>query len=209
VKIKVCGMRDPENIAQVADLKLDYMGFIFYPGSKRYVNDISEEVLSKIPTETIKTGVFVDASFEDIVAAVNKYHLQAVQLHGNETPELCKQLKKEGLEVIKAFGVDESFDFDVLEEYTEVVDHFLFDTKTSLHGGSGKVFDWKSLNAYPYDKSYFLSGGLSLENIKNIEHIEDKRLYAIDINSKFELKPAVKDVEQVKKAIGYIRLKEN
>ncbi len=201
-------MREPENIAQVADLNPDYMGFIFYPGSKRYVSTIDTEILKKIPAGISKTGVFVDSSYEDIIAAMNKYNLDAVQLHGGESPELCKLLKQEGAEVIKAFGIDIDFDFTALEKYTAVTDHFLFDTKTSLHGGSGNVFDWKALEKYPYDKTYFLSGGLGLENIEEIQHIEDKRLYAIDLNSKLESKPGVKDVEKVKKAIHNIRSKE-
>ncbi|HCN83942.1 MAG TPA: N-(5'-phosphoribosyl)anthranilate isomerase [Sphingobacteriaceae bacterium] len=201
-------MREPDNISQVMDINPDYMGFIFYQGSKRYVNDIDSEALKKIPSGIRKTGVFVDSSFEDITAAINKYHLDAVQLHGEESPELCRRLKQEGIEVIKAFGINNDFDFTVLEEYTMVTDHFLFDTKTSSHGGSGKVFDWKSLEKYPYQTTYFLSGGLSLDNIEDIQHIEDKRLYAIDINSKFESEPGIKDVEKIKKAINYIRLKK-
>ena len=201
-------MREPDNITQVADLYPDYMGFIFYQGSKRYVNDIDTEILNKIPSGVRKTGVFVDSSFEDITTAINKYNLDAVQLHGSESPELCKRLKQVGTEVIKAFGIDSDFDFTVLEKYGAVTDHFLFDTKTSLHGGSGKVFDWKVLEKYPCDKTYFLSGGLSLENIEEIQNIEDKRLYALDINSKFELNQGVKDFEKVKKAINYIRSKE-
>lgn len=201
-------MKEPDNIIQVADLKPDYMGFIFYPGSKRYVNDADTEILKKIPSRVRKTGVFVDSTFEDITAAIHKYDLDAVQLHGGESPELCKRLKQDGTEVIKAFGIDSDFDFTALEKYTAVTDHFLFDTKTSLHGGSGKVFDWKVLKKYTCDKTYFLSGGLSLENIEEIQKIEDKRLYAVDLNSKFELNPGVKDAEKVENAINYIRSKE-
>ena len=208
MKIKVCGMMEPVNIQKVTDLKPDYLGFIFYPGSKRYVDKLGEEVINAIPPGIKKTGVFVDSSYKEILNNIKKNSLDAVQLHGNETAELCMALKKEGTEIIKAFGVDENFDFKTLEPYLEAVDYFLFDTKTSMYGGSGKIFDWKLLEQYPYKTSYFLSGGLSADNLSKIKHIEDQRLYAVDLNSKFETEPGIKDVKKLKRAVNYIRFKE-
>lgn len=201
-------MREPDNIAQVAELKPDYMGFIFYPESKRYVSDLDEGILNKIPAGIKKTGVFVNSSVEQLVSTINDYHLDAVQLHGSESPELCRNLKLEGVEVIKAFGLDPAFDFAVLEKYEDAADYFLFDTRTVAYGGSGITFDWKMLKNYSSEKPFFLSGGLSAENLKDIEHIDNKQLYAVDINSKFESEPGVKDIEKVRTAINYIRLKE-
>lgn len=205
MKIKVCGMKEPVNIRQVTDLKPDYLGFIFYPGSKRHVGDINEEILDKISSGIKKTGVFVNAGFDEIFTIVKRYKLDAVQLHGDESAELCKELKDQGIEVIKAVGIDENFDFITLEPYLEAVDYFLFDTKTHIYGGSGEIFDWKLLEKYPYEMSYFLSGGISADNLAEIKLIGDQRLYAVDLNSKFEIKPGIKDVEKVKKAINYIR----
>jgi len=198
-------MRHAENVREVADLKPDYLGFIFYKDSKRYVGDIDLNILNDIPSEIIKTGVFVNAGYDEIVGIARKYKLDAVQLHGYESPELSRKLKDQGLEVIKAFGIDEIIDFRILEPYLDAVDHFLFDTKVQGYGGSGKKFDWKLLEKYTYKVSYFLSGGISQENLSEIKHIEDERLYAVDLNSQFEMEPGIKDVEKVKEAIDYIR----
>ena len=207
MKIKVCGMREPENIREIADLKPDYMGFIFYSLSKRYAGEMDPAIADKIPPEINKTGVFVDADLNEILRFVKKYKLDAVQLHGVEPADLCIELKEQGLEVIKAFGIDSIFDFSVMKKYEGAADHFLLDTKTSGHGGSGKTFDWELLKQYPYNTSYFLSGGLSNDNLKETEGIEDERLYALDLNSRFEISAAIKNVQEVKTAINYIRSK--
>lgn len=191
-------MRNRENIDALADLQPDYMGFIFYPGSKRYADKLDVPTLNNLPVSIIKTGVFVDASAQEIRKIVENYNLGAVQLHGGETPTVCRELKSAGVEVIKAFGVDESFNFGILDQYENAVDYFLFDTKTSQHGGSGRIFDWNLLKAYRLDKPYFLSGGLSSENINNILSITDRRLYALDLNSRFEVEPGLKNIEQLK-----------
>jgi phosphoribosylanthranilate isomerase len=202
MKIKVCGMREPENIRQVADLHPDYMGFIFYPFSKRYVGNINEKVLNSISSGIKKTGVFVDS--DELFSIIDRYKLDAVQLHGDESAALCRELKDKGLEVIKAVGVDEDFDFKALEPYLEAVDYFLFDTKVPGYGGSGKLFDWKLLEQYPYTASYFLSGGLGQDNLPEIKRMTDKRLYAVDLNSRFETEPGIKDVEKIEAAIKII-----
>ena len=189
-------MRDPANIQAVVALQPDYLGFIFYPGSKRYVADLDVQVMDAIPGNIRKTGVFVDASLESIAAVVSSYRLSAVQLHGSEDADFANALKNAfpHVEVIKAFGLHEAFDFSVLTAFEPVIDYFLFDTQTAEHGGSGRKFDWTLLNDYNLNLPYFLSGGIGLESLQAIREVSDPRLYAIDINSKFELAPALKDV---------------
>lgn len=204
--LKICGMRLAANIASVAALQPDYMGFIFYQKSPRFISDVSAELIKYIPP-TIKTvGVFVDEDLEIVKEKVKLHQLKAVQLHGAESNSYCTQLKLafSELEIIKAFGIDEDFDFDILSEYKTGADFFLFDTKTKAHGGSGKTFDWKILSAYSLNKPYFLSGGIDLGHAKEISEIEDLRLYAIDINSRFEIEPGIKDVEKINKFINEI-----
>ena len=199
LKLKICGMKFAANIAAVAGLKPDYLGFIFYDKSPRYISDVSAELIKYVPSEVKTVGVFVDEDLEIVKKKINLYQLKAVQLHGSEAPEYCAELKStfNNLEVIKAFGVDEDFDFSNLDAYKNVVDFFLFDTKTKAHGGSGKTFDWKILESYTLDKPYFLSGGIDLEHADAISTTKDERLYALDINSRFEIEPGVKDVERI------------
>jgi phosphoribosylanthranilate isomerase len=192
-------MRDPANIQAVVALQPDYLGFIFYRGSKRFVANLSESAMDAIPAGIYKTGVFVNASLEDIAAAVTKYSLSALQLHGTEDPVFAEAIKIAfpDIEVIKAFGIHKSFDFTQLNAFETVVDYFLFDTQTVAHGGSGKQFDWTLLDDYTLNLPYFLSGGIGLESLQAIQEINDPRLYAIDINSKFEIAPAFKDVAKL------------
>lgn len=195
MKFKVCGMK--YNAAEVASLAPDYLGFIFWDRSSRYFNGI----IPDLPEEIKKTGVFVDAAFDEILGIVKKNSLQAVQLHGKESPQLCTQLKKEGLEVIKVFSIKDDFDFSILEPYETSCDFYLFDTKGKLPGGNGYAFDWSILNTYPSKKPFFLSGGIGLEEVEKIKSIlnSDLPVYAIDVNSKFELKPGQKSIEQLEK----------
>ena len=197
IKLKICGMKHAANIAAVAALEPDYLGFIFYAKSPRFINEISSEVIKYVPSSIKTTGVFVNEDLAVVKAYVIKYNLKAVQLHGNEKIAFCKALKETGVVVIKAFGIDAHFDFDQLEAYQDVVDYFLFDTQTATHGGSGKVFDWKLLSNYHLQKPYFLSGGIGLEHASAIKEIKDPRLYAIDVNSKFEIEPGLKDVDKL------------
>ena len=206
MKIKICGMRLPVNIKEVALLQPNYMGLIFYRSSKRYVKDLDPEILKELPASIKLTGVFVNVEFDEITRIIEKYGLKAVQLHGEETADLCQKLRYHGVEVIKAFGVDEHFDFKTLDKYDGKVDHYLFDTKTALFGGSGMQFDWKLLDRYPYKTTFFLSGGIGPDQIKELKNIKDDRLYAIDLNSKFELEPGVKDTCKVNQAINDVRL---
>ncbi|MDN3587626.1 phosphoribosylanthranilate isomerase [Pedobacter aquatilis] len=200
-------MKFAANIAAIAELQPDYLGFIFYDKSPRFISDVSAELIKYIPAEIKTVGVFVNEDLETVKQKVKFHQLKAVQLHGNETPDYCQQLKDNfnDLEVIKAFGLDEDFDFSILDVYVAAVDYFLFDTKTKAHGGSGKTFDWQILKQYRLDKSYFLSGGIDLEHAASINEIKDERLYALDINSRFEIEPGFKNVEKVIEFVKEIR----
>ncbi len=205
MKIKVCGMKHAANIAEVANLHPDYLGFIFYPKSPRFISEVSAELIKYVPAEIKTVGVFVNEEIDEVKIKIAKHQLKAVQLHGAESVAYCAELKSVGIEVIKAFGVHPDFDFEQLEPYVPVVDYFLFDTQTPTHGGSGKVFDWKLLDDYQLDQPYFLSGGIGLEHAQQIKTIQDPRLYAIDVNSKFELEPGLKDVEQLKEFFDNVK----
>lgn len=194
------------NTVEVAALKPDYLGFIFWEPSKRCY----KEELAIIPHKIKKVGVFVDAALTEIIEKTKKHQLLGVQLHGNENPEFCKQLKSEllGVEIIKVFSIKNDFDFNLLEPFEEVCDFFLFDTKGKLPGGNGYKFDWKVLNDYPSTKPFFLSGGIGLDDVDSIKEFkqgpESQYCHAIDVNSKFELKPGLKDVEKLKEFIKAI-----
>ncbi|MCH1518080.1 MAG: phosphoribosylanthranilate isomerase [Flavobacteriaceae bacterium] len=193
MKLKVCGMRAPENIKALSALTPDYMGFIFWAPSSRYVETTTPE----LPSAIKKTGVFVDASVDYIQSMVLQHKLQAIQLHGEETPQYCALVQDFGVEVIKAFSVKDSFDFSQLEPYETSCDFFLFDTKGELPGGNGYGFDWSLLTNYPSQKPFFLSGGIGLEHTPQIKALlnTDLPLHAIDVNSKFELAPALKNID--------------
>jgi len=208
LKIKVCGMRTPENISGVAFAFPDYLGFIFYPKSKRFVGfEPLSDVLSIIPDSVKKVGVFVDEAPEKVFEIYRNWNLNVIQLHGNETPEYCQQIQDSGITVFKAFSVDERFDFNSLSAYSEVCNYFLFDTKSQLPGGTGQKFNWQLLENYKGDVPFFLSGGIGPEDIDAISQFSHPKLFGIDINSGFEISPALKDVEKVKNFISGIRSK--
>lgn len=206
-------MREAGNIRELQELNPDYIGFIFYPHSKRFIGKPDATLLTSINANIKKTGVFVDEAMDQIADYVIKYDLDAVQLHGSETPEFCRSFRKflqnmqteKHVEIIKAFGISSGFDFSTLSGYEDFVDYFLFDTKTADHGGSGLTFDWGILNSYHGKKAYFLSGGLSADNLDGLCKLKDARLYAVDLNSKFELEPGVKDIKCLKKVFGELR----
>lgn len=201
MKVKVCGMKYLDNIQDVAALGVDYLGFIFYEKSARFVAELPK---LDLPASIQKVGVFVNspqAYVEEKIAS----GLDAIQLHGAESPSLCEALKKHGLPILKAFGIGQSFDWASLRPYVGLVDYFLFDTKSKSYGGTGQTFDWSSLEAYPYETAYFLSGGLSVDNIHTSLSIHDKRLIGLDLNSRFEIAPALKDVQALNQALKIIR----
>ena len=199
LKLKVCGMRDPENIREVAGLNPDFIGFIFYSGSPRYAGEmVNADSVSFIPESIKKTGVFVDEDYETIIKIAGEINLDFIQLHGKESPELCIRLREEGYGIFKAFSVGEGFRYRDMEPYAGSVDYFLFDTKGMLHGGSGMSFDWGILNDYPFDVPFLLSGGLSLDNIDQVKMIQSKYLAGLDVNSRFETAPGIKDIGKLR-----------
>jgi phosphoribosylanthranilate isomerase len=206
MKIKICGLRDSENIKAVEALSPDYMGFICYDKSPRFISGMQDDELVNISTNIIKVGVFVDEDADNISKLIYKYKFDAIQLHGKESPEFCDMYKHE-VEVIKAFGIDEKFDFAKLDAYKNKVNYFLFDTKTAAHGGSGRTFDWAILNQYKLDVPFFLSGGLSLDNLDEVKKIKHPAFYGVDLNSKFELSPGLKDIDKLIQAYNIINSK--
>jgi len=204
MQIKVCGLKEPENILSVESLAPDYMGFIFYGNSPRFVGNLPPKTLSNIATPIHKTAVFVNEGAATVDALIDQYKFDAVQLHGSESPDFCRYYKKK-VKVIKAFGVDSMFDFSLLNQYLNKTDFFLFDTKTDTHGGSGKTFDWSALNNYELDVPFFLSGGLSPDNLEEVTKITHPQFYGVDLNSKFEVSPGIKNIEKLKKAFNIIK----
>ncbi|PKV52412.1 phosphoribosylanthranilate isomerase [Aquimarina sp. MAR_2010_214] len=219
MKLKVCGMKYHENIKAAAALKPDYLGFIFYENSPRNF----EGEIPKLPDHINKVGVFVNESINQVVSKIAKHSLDAIQLHGDESPEYCKALKEVELslpvskngkeigferynfEVWKVFSIKDQFDFKVLQPYEGVVDYFLFDTKGKEKGGNGYTFDWSVLKGYPSSTPFILSGGIGLDEIEAVvsfqESPESKYLHAIDVNSKFESEPGLKKTENLEKFI--------
>jgi len=209
MKIKICGMLHKDNIKDVAALNPDFMGFIFYPKSPRYVvGKLNPEIMESLPPSIIKTGVFVNESFENILDLAKMYNLTALQLHGEETPQFCDRLRDLGFIIIKAFRVDENFSFAQLNVYETSCDYFLFDTKTSAYGGSGKKFDWSILKQYNNSKPIFLSGGIAPDDEPAISELHDLNIYALDLNSKFEIEPGLKDVGKLTTFVTNIRANE-
>ena len=206
MKIKICGMKFPENIQEIAALQPDYLGFIFYDQSKRYVLDENKEAFSdfifKGDLRIQKVGVFVNDEIKNIIRIATEYDINIIQLHGDETPEFCENLQLLDFKIIKAFGINEDFDFSVLGEYSEVCDYFLFDTKSKEYGGTGHHFDWNLLKQYNNAKPIFLSGGLEIQDIPTIHYLlKDINIHALDFNSKLEKNYGLKDVVKCKEVI--------
>ena len=202
MKLKICGMKYPENIIDVGSLLPDYMGFIFWEKSSRYFDGI----IPNLPKSIKKTGVFVNENLEEILEKILKHDLQAIQLHGKESVEFClnlksetENLKQDPIEIIKVFSIKDDFDFEELKPFEAVCDYFLFDTKGKLPGGNGTTFDWKALEKYPSTKPFFLSGGIGINELEAVNEILKTNLpiYAIDVNSKFEIEPGLKNKEQL------------
>jgi phosphoribosylanthranilate isomerase len=205
--IKICGMRDSANIQEVTLLKPDLMGFIFYPKSKRYVGeDFHPDLVRNLMPEIFTAGVFVNIEREHMLYVAKKYQFDYVQLHGNESPAYCREAQEEGFKVLKAFGLNNEFDWSALEPYQNVCDYFLFDTSTKEYGGSGQKFNWSMLEQYKLQHPFFLSGGISSDDALNIRNLDNPYLAGIDINSKFELAPGLKDIPLLKEFIKKIRM---
>ncbi len=199
-------MRDAENIRQLLALQPDFMGFIFYEKSSRFVGeDLDEDLLKSFPHTTRKVGVFVNATASYILENYKKYNLDYVQLHGEELPDFCRNLKLKGVNIIKAFSVDENFYFGKLQNYKPYCDFFLFDTKGAERGGNGTTFDWSILSKYDNEKPFFLAGGINLENAHKALEIQNLKVYALDVNSKFEVSPAFKDIDKLEELVRILK----
>ena len=200
MEIKVCGMRDPENIRELIDqVKPDWMGLIFYPKSPRFVSDQSSNQIAGFPVK--KVGVFVNEAEAEILKRIKDFDLSAVQLHGQETPDFTESLSKiTSAEIWKVISVQDQIDWQSLKSYLPFVSKFLFDTATSAHGGSGQKFDWKVLETYPFNKGFLLSGGLDEESVEEVLALAEKlpQLQGVDLNSKFEDAPGMKNIEKLK-----------
>lgn len=199
LKIKVCGLRDQTNYREVERLAPDYVGFIFHEASPRFC--------PYPPTGsdgTSRVGVFVNETLETIVAKAAECSLDAIQLHGDETPELCLALKRRNLPVIKAFRVSETFDLSRIGSF-EFCDYFLFDAYGDSYGGSGNQFDWQILAEYRGDVPFFLSGGIGPADVETIRKLDHPRFFGVDINSRFEIAPGFKNVAAVNEFISALR----
>lgn len=198
MNIKVCGITQLKQLQQLDGLNVDFAGLIFYKESPRYVvGKITKEELQSTDFDVKKVGVFVNADYEEISQMIEDYDLDVVQLHGDESPELCEQLS-EDVEVIKAFSIGDtttSID-ELVADYDDVCDYYLFDTasKEGLAGGTGEKFDWKLISKSKIEKPFFLSGGISLDDVAKIKAFKHPDYYGIDVNSRFEKSPGVKDM---------------
>ncbi len=200
--IKVCGMRDGDNIREVEQLSIDWMGFIFYPKSSRYVS----EVPAYLPTKCKRVGVFVDASTDEITKKIHDFSLDAIQLHGNEYPEQISHLLSltSHLSIIKAFNIATAEDLKSTASYTGLADYFLFDTKGPSVGGNGEKFDWSVLDSYEGETPFLLSGGIGPDDAARLSSFRHPKCAGIDLNSKFESSPAYKDVTTLSRFLNEI-----
>ena len=200
-KIKVCGMRDAENIREVEALGIDMMGFIFYPKSSRYVY----ERPAYLPQKCKRVGVFVDEDVENIKKIAEEYALDFIQLHGHESPEQISHLSllTSHLSIIKAFNIATKEDLEATAPYASLVDYFLFDTKGPSVGGNGEKFDWSVLEAYEGDTPFLLSGGIGPDDAERILNYNHPKCIGFDLNSRFEIEPGIKDITKLKTFLNY------
>ncbi len=199
-------MRHPSNIAELVRLKPDYIGFIFYPKSKRFIGEqIPEEIQTLIPVYIRKVGVFVDEPFDGLLEKFKKNQLDMVQLHGSELPDYCERLKKMDIPVIKVFSITPDFNFGVVQPFDNYCDYYLFDTAGELPGGSGIKFDWEKLDQYTGNKPFFLSGGIRPTDTETFKGVLHNKLHAVDLNSGFETAPGVKDIPKLKTFFEEVR----
>jgi phosphoribosylanthranilate isomerase len=197
--IKICGMGDTVRMHQLVTLPVDMLGFIFYPKSPRYaMGKIDPLEIAKLPNHIHRVGVFVNAECEEIHEMAESYFLTAIQLHGSESPELCMELKSEGYTILKAFNISKENDY---EAYAPYCDYFLFDTPSAQHGGTGQKFDWALLENYKGTVPFLLSGGIGPNDAEALMSFSHRQFAGIDINSKFEEEPGVKNIESIKEFI--------
>ena len=199
MKIKVCGMRDAENIREVENLGIDMMGFIFWPKSKRYVSEKPEH----LPISCKRVGVFVDENIDKVRHIADKYALDIIQLHGSESPEYAQELRE--WKVIKAFNIATKEDLELTKPYEGIVDYFLFDTKGQSVGGNGEKFDWSVLDHYDGKTPFLLSGGIGPDDAERVKKFNHPKCIGIDLNSRFEISPGLKDVKKLKRFIEKLK----
>lgn len=203
-------MKFLHNMRKVAQMKPDYLGFIFHEPSRRYMADtLKPKDLQELPRQIRKVGVFVNASTKDMLKQAKAFHLDLLQLHGHESPEQCEEIKKAGFKVIKVFSIGQSdFDFAPLDAYKPHVDYFLFDTEGKHPGGNGETFDWGQLRRYDQEIPFFLSGGISLDNVPLLKELSFFNIHALDVNSRFEIEPGLKDANLIQKLLDKLRGRE-
>lgn len=194
-------MREAENIREVEQLKVDMIGFIFYPKSPRCLYELP----AYMPVKAKRVGVFVNEDKKEIEIFADRFSLDYIQLHGNESPEYCHSLRATGLRLIKAFSIARRKDFENIGTYEESCDYFLFDTKCEQHGGSGNQFDWSMLNSYKGKKPFLLSGGINRYSPPTLKELRHPQLAGFDLNSRFETKPGLKDVERLRHFLEELR----
>lgn len=210
MRIKVCGMTQLDQIRQLDEMGVDFAGFIFYPKSPRYAGrQLKGDKLKKLKLRMGKVGVFVHATYEEVMRHVDEYGLDMVQLHGDENPRFCEQLANY-VTVIKVFRLGENDPIDwVMRPFQEAVDMFLFDTEGAGYGGTGKKFNWNQLKNAAVDKLFFLSGGIEPGDTEKLKAFAKERvaskLFSIDINSRFETSPGVKNLEKIRTFVEAIK----
>lgn len=198
MKLKICGLKYPENILAIEALQPDFMGFIFYPKSSRYVNILEiKESINQLSKNIQKVAVFVNESPDTILQKIHGLSFDFIQLHGNEPVETALRMKSKGYGIIKAFSIHSNFDWTSTEAYENYCEYFLFDTSTPQYGGSGKKFDWKLIQHYQGQTPFLLSGGISLEDAEEIKKISHPKFAGIDINSRFETEPGLKNISLI------------
>lgn len=209
MKIKVCGITEAQQLKALDDLQVDYAGMIFFKRSARYaLNKLRHEEVRKLHLTVNKVGVFVNADEEEIMKQVELFGLDLVQLHGDETPAFCKIISN-SISVIKAFRItmynEQNIDW-MVKPYEEFCDYYLFDTnRPGAYGGTGESFNWNILNNNKINKQFFLSGGISLDDVEKIKCFEHPFFYAVDVNSRFEREPGIKDLGNVKSFVEQLR----
>ena len=202
--VKVCGMRQPENIREVEQAGADWIGLICYDRSPRFVSSVP----SYLPQHSKRIGV-VNEDYAGITHRAHELNLDYLQLHGKETPELCKKLHEEDFRLIKAFALRKASDLEYTYAYAPYCDYFLFDTPCHGYGGSGQSFDWNILKNYKGDTPFLLSGGIRPESLSALSGFHHRRWAGIDLNSGFETAPAQKDAKQLASFIEQFRLLTN
>lgn len=195
MKLKVCGLREDENVKAIAALQPQWLGFIFHSASPRYFMSAKNPVdLLSIPLSFKKVGVFVNSTIDEVVRLHKLYSLDYTQLHGDENADFCKQLQMNGIKIIKAFRINESFDFASVDSYLPFVELFLFDASGKEYGGNGITFNWELLKNKRFSKPFLLSGGIGLEQVEALKSFDHPDLAGVDVNSRFESSPGLKDV---------------